>query len=191
PSKDVVRSATPFFSYYVVETLYQAGRGQAALHELRRWLKMAETPPGTFWEYWEPHFSRSHGWSCAPSILLPQMVLGVRMTETAFNRFEVRPHHWDQLDWARGSVPLSGGGSIEVAWKRGQALFQLQVESPADKLPSIHLPDLFNAYRLEVYQDGEQGLQLVKTPVRRSEGRISLQMPSGGRYLVRLKEDRP
>ncbi|HSR53549.1 MAG TPA: family 78 glycoside hydrolase catalytic domain, partial [Acidobacteriota bacterium] len=47
PSKDVVRSATPFFSYYVVETLYQAGRGQAALHELRRWLKMAETPPGT------------------------------------------------------------------------------------------------------------------------------------------------
>ncbi|HSR66603.1 MAG TPA: alpha-L-rhamnosidase C-terminal domain-containing protein [Acidobacteriota bacterium] len=186
PEREIVQSATPFFSYYVVQTLYQGGRHRDALRQLKRWLKMAETPPGTFWEYWTPHFSRSHGWACAPSILLPQMVLGVQMRRAVFAQFEVRPHHWDVLDWARGKVPLSDGGEISVSWTREKDSFSLRLASPAGKRPSVFLPDLYSSFRLQIYRESDQGLRLLDLPWQRRQGRISIQLPEGGRYFFRL-----
>ena len=60
--------------------------------------------------------SHCHAWSSAPCYFLGAYVLGVRGETPGWTSVVVQPNPAG-LTWARGSVPLPGGGRIDVSWE--------------------------------------------------------------------------
>jgi hypothetical protein len=118
-SERTVLLGSPFWSFYALLALMEAGRAREAVDYMRLgWGTMLEHGATSCWEMWDRHSSLCHGWSAAPAMILPAYVLGVRPTSPGFRRFEVHPRPAD-LAWAEGSVPTPHG-IIRVAWKRGR-----------------------------------------------------------------------
>ena len=113
----ILRIGTPFWSFYALAALMEAGRTVEALDYMRiGWGLMLDAGATSCWEMWDRNSSLCHGWSAAPAMILPAYVLGVRPTRPGFARFEVRPRPGD-LRWARGRVPTPRG-DIRVGWER-------------------------------------------------------------------------
>ena len=127
-SEDLIKIGSPFWSYYALLALMEAGRSTDALEYMRLcWGLMLEHNATSCWEMWDRQTSHCHGWSAAPAMILPAYVLGVRPLKPGFKLFEVRPHPGD-ITWAKGRVPTPHG-IIEVNWKvaPGQATVELNV----------------------------------------------------------------
>ena len=129
--ESVVRIGSPFWSYYALLALLEAGRVREALEYMRIcWGLMLDNGATSCWEMWDRHSSLCHGWSAAPAMILPAYVLGVRPVAPGFARFEVRPHPGD-LAWARGRVPTPHG-AVAVSWRRrGEGGLVCRVRVPA------------------------------------------------------------
>jgi len=129
-SERVVRLGSPFWSYYALLALMEAGKVIEALDYMRiAWGLMLDNEATSCWEKWDRHTSLCHGWSAAPAMILPAYVLGVRPTAPGFRRFEVRPRPGD-LTAARGRVPAPPG-DIDVAWeRRGEGRLRCEVTVP-------------------------------------------------------------
>jgi len=108
---------TPFWSFYALLALMDAGKVQEAVDYIRLgWGLMLDHGATSCWEMWDRHSSFCHGWSAAPAMILPAYVLGVRPTAPGFARFDVCPCTAD-LAWAKGAVPTPHG-PIRVSWKK-------------------------------------------------------------------------
>jgi alpha-L-rhamnosidase len=128
--EEVIRLGSPFWSFYALLSLMEAGKVVEALEYMRiGWGMMLDAGATSCWEMWDRHTSLCHGWSAAPVMVLPAYVLGVRPTGPGFERFEVRPRPGD-LAWARGRVPTPRG-DVVVAWdRRGARGFRCDVTVP-------------------------------------------------------------
>ncbi|SPO02888.1 related to alpha-L-rhamnosidase A [Cephalotrichum gorgonifer] len=131
-----------FISYFEIVARFEtAGMVGSAFEEMRRlWGYMAARDPGvTFWEgtgdsYNSDSFkSRSHGWSTGVVPLLSRYVLGVAPTSPGFETWSVKPRTGDDdVSWARGEVPVPGGGEgIRVWWEKVEGRgFEMGVQVP-------------------------------------------------------------
>ncbi len=87
----------PYFMHYVLEAVDRCGLFEEfGLSLLRRWIPLAEECPKGLKEGWhapEPDyaFDYSHAWGGTPAYQLPAKLLGFRMLEPGFRRFELRP----------------------------------------------------------------------------------------------------
>ncbi|KAK8253209.1 Six-hairpin glycosidase-like protein [Phyllosticta capitalensis] len=107
---------------------------------------------GASWEYLTPglssapipalsaYTSLSHPWGGAPTYMLPSFVLGVRATAPGFREWQVVVPAFEAVrrdlgvSWARGRVPVGGGGSVAVEWMReGEEVevVKVRVSAPA------------------------------------------------------------
>lgn len=48
---------------------------------------------------------------------------------------------WNLLDWARGSIPLPGGGQVDVAWTLTNSVLELTIWAPSTVTIRAQLPD--------------------------------------------------
>jgi len=130
-SESVILIGSPFWSFYALQSLMEAGKVREALDYMRvGWGTMLQFGATSCWETWGRNASLCHGWSGAPGYILPAYVLGVRPTKPGFKQFEVQPRVGN-LKWASGKVPTPLG-TIDVSWKLDERTggFRCEVEVP-------------------------------------------------------------
>ncbi|WP_340021477.1 family 78 glycoside hydrolase catalytic domain [Paenibacillus sp. FSL K6-1096] len=158
PPGDFVGIGSPFMAFFYYETLAQAGNVQLMLDDMRTvYGQMIEHEATACWEMY-PNFkenranpqlltrSHCHAWSAAPGYFLGAWVLGIRPAAPGWSRVLISPQPGD-LRWAKGAVPLPGGGRIDVEWsiaeEDGAPVFRLEVTAPHDIALDIQPPDGF------------------------------------------------
>jgi hypothetical protein len=147
---ELIRIATPFWSYYALLALLEANRVTEAIDYMRLcWGLMLEHGATSCWEMWDRHTSLCHGWSAAPAMILPAYVLGVKPVRPGFEQFEVRPRPGG-LAWARGRVPTPRG-IIEIDWKMRDRGFVVRLTVPGGASARVCPP-----------ADGRAGWRLTK-----------------------------
>jgi hypothetical protein len=128
-----------YFLSYLLEGLYRCGRSTLAEAVMREhWGLMRSRGAWTMWETVSHGSvgggSLCHAWSTTPARWFHERVLGVRpLTAGEPGRWLVAPE--SALDWAEGMVPVPGGGSIWVAWRRIRG--RIAIEATAS--PGIEL----------------------------------------------------
>ena len=136
-TEEIVPVGSPWFLFFTLEALFQAGYSDDALQLLReQWNRMLEKGATTFWETFPGHiggghWSRSlcHGWSAAPAYFLSTKVLGVTPAAPGYRRVRIAPQPWN-LRWARGTVPTPRG-PVSVAWQVGEdGKLQIEYHAP-------------------------------------------------------------
>ncbi|MBM7567735.1 MGH1-like glycoside hydrolase domain-containing protein [Paenibacillus sacheonensis] len=131
----------PFFQHIVLEVLEQAGRAEQAIALIRGyWGEMLARGATTWWETFDatlpfvtipstyqghtPTYmvegipnSLCHAWGASPGYMLHRLLLGVDVS--AAGRGVIRlSAPAPEADWAEAEIPLAGGGSIKLAWRR-------------------------------------------------------------------------
>ncbi|OMF22514.1 alpha-L-rhamnosidase [Paenibacillus sp. FSL H8-0548] len=148
-----VQIGSPFMSFFYYEALSEAGRYSNIVDDIRRnFGQMIEHDATTCWEMY-PNFtenranpnmltrSHCHAWSAAPAYFLGREVLGVRSKAMGWTEVDIMPNPCD-LTWARGTVPLSEEGQIDVSWKLiAEHVIEISVAYPASVKVNIKVPD--------------------------------------------------
>ncbi len=148
-------------SQFLLEGLYRAGRGQAALSLMNArdgnsWGHMLYNLNATIvCEAWDPpqkpNMSYSHAWASAPANVIPRGMFGIVPLKPAFARFQIKPQP-AALDWATLTVP-SIRGSIHVAFNNCCDLFNMTVDVPVNTRAKVFVP-LKNAASPVVMHNG-------------------------------------
>ncbi len=112
---------TPYFKFYELDALCDAGETDEVLRRIREyWGSMVDGGATSIWEEYSPDepmekqygmygdkFGKSlcHAWGASPIYLLGRWFIGVKPTSPGYRTFEVRPQAAD-LDWFEGTVPV-------------------------------------------------------------------------------------
>ena len=112
---------TPYFKFYELDALCQAGMLEEVLRRIREyWGSMVDGGATSIWEEYSPdepmesqlgmygdRFGKSlcHAWGASPIYLLGRWFLGVEPTSPGYATFDVRPQAAG-LDWFEGSAPI-------------------------------------------------------------------------------------
>ncbi|MBE5797421.1 MAG: alpha-rhamnosidase [Clostridiales bacterium] len=112
---------TPYFKFYELDALCDAGETDEVLRRIREyWGSMVDGGATSIWEEYSPDepmeaqygmygdkFGKSlcHAWGASPIYLLGRWFMGVKPTSPGYRTFEVRPQAAD-LDWFEGTVPV-------------------------------------------------------------------------------------
>ncbi|MFI5384979.1 MAG: alpha-L-rhamnosidase C-terminal domain-containing protein [Fimbriimonadales bacterium] len=155
-------TATPYFTYYVLEALSMAGQDAKALDALRTyWGGMIHLGATSTWEYFQPKWAATlkplqqpidlhdpkvadfpvslcHPWSSGATAWLSEHILGVTPSAPGFSEVTVRPF-FGKLAWGRGSVPTPRG-PVRVSWSRSAGSLTVQIQSPAGVRTHLILP---------------------------------------------------
>ncbi|GIO12647.1 hypothetical protein J19TS2_22020 [Cohnella xylanilytica] len=150
-----VQIGSPFMSFFYYEALMRSREPSAMrtmLDDIRRnYGFMIENGATTCWEMYghttvnranENDLTRSHchAWSAAPGYFLGAYALGVRAAAPGWKKAIVEPLPAD-LAWARGAVPLPGGGTIECEWTADAGrVVSLSVVAPEDVELDVRVP---------------------------------------------------
>jgi alpha-L-rhamnosidase len=127
-----------YCSGFLLQALYDAGRGQAALDLLtssgtNSWLYMLDIGAGATGEAWDPgqkgNMTWSHPWATSPAYVIPRDMYGIEPTSPGCATFRVRPQTGDQRF---GSVTLpTVKGTIAVSFQRSGERQDLGVRVPS------------------------------------------------------------
>lgn len=112
---------TPYFKFYELDALCQAGEHAEVLRRIRAyWGSMIDGGATSIWEEYSPDepmesqygmygdkFGKSlcHAWGASPIYLLGRWFIGVEPTSPGYATFDVRPEAAG-LDWFEGNVPI-------------------------------------------------------------------------------------
>ena len=111
------RFVTPYFLHFSLVEVARRGHGAEVLERVEQlygW--MLEQGATTWWENFDPRWSRCHQWSGTPTWLLSRLLLGMWVEEDGGLRVDL---HRAGLPRASGRLPLPGRGSVDVSWEAG------------------------------------------------------------------------
>ena len=149
--------AGAFMSFFYHEALIKLGRFDILLADIRaNYGVMVEHDASACWEMYPgsdfranpkmPTRSHCHAWSAGPAYFLGAYTLGVRGADPGWSTIIVEPQPAG-LAWARGVVPLPGGGSVAVSWRLDEPArrIKLRIEAPRSVELLIQPPDGYEA----------------------------------------------
>jgi len=139
----MVPLGTPYFAWFALEALLKLGMTDNALEIIgKHWGEYSRQGGTTTWETWDrDQGSLSHGWGCAPAIVLQKYILGVRLSDEDGIDVEIMPQR-GSLRWASGRVHTHYG-TIQVAW-RYEKSWTLSVDIPPGCRTKIYLAEFFS-----------------------------------------------
>lgn len=115
PDDKMVPLGTAYFAGYAVQALCELGMITEALDFMRkRWGEFSRQGATTVWETWSMDSSLSHGWACAPVVMLGRYLIGVRRSRGGPHDIEILPQFGDVTS-ARGRV-TTRQGVVQVSW---------------------------------------------------------------------------
>jgi alpha-L-rhamnosidase len=124
-----VAIGTPYFSFYLLESLAKGSDHTQALAYIRsQWSRLVEWGATTWWENWHTNGSFCHGWSSAPTYFLQAEILGAKPLTPGWDEILIEPHPAG-LSWGRGTIPTPHG-IVSVEW-RNENGFVLRITVPA------------------------------------------------------------
>lgn len=134
----ILKPESPYFEGFVLRALCKHGRHDLALKTIReKWGNMIDHGATTFWESYGAQWSLCHAWSCTPTALLSEEVLGVRY-DAAAKRIYISPHTLG-LASAKGVAPLSCG-NVAVQWENPDGDFRLKFAAPPGTTVQLEVP---------------------------------------------------
>ncbi len=157
---------TPYFNYFVISAMAQAGHREEALALIRQqWGSMLQAGATAFWEVYDPacpttpnfhacltdfmnsvdnqgtnrlFVSLAHAWSSGPAPWLHQEILGIRSLDHGFKTVQIRPD-LAGLQWARGTESTPNG-DISINIQSAGTLVDLDIPPGMDAYVSILTP---------------------------------------------------
>jgi alpha-L-rhamnosidase len=148
-------------AHFVLEGLYNAGRGRAALNlmnatEGNSWGHLMYNLGATMaCEAWDPtqkgNMSFSHPWASAPANAIPRGLFGIIPMEPGFSQFQIKPQPGD-LDHAEITVPTIKG-SVRVEFRKAADAFEMTVQVPVNTKAKVYVP-IVNADHPVVKKNG-------------------------------------
>jgi hypothetical protein len=147
-------ACTPYFRFYLLRAMKQAGLGDEYTAQMQPWLDMLARGLTTFAERPDPTRSDCHAWSASPDYELLATVCGIEPASPGFRTVRIEPH-LGRLTRVRGSMPHPDG-PITVALKRDGDRLEADVLLPPG-LPGT----LVWRGRQEALHPGEQHLEIV------------------------------
>jgi alpha-L-rhamnosidase len=187
PDKDVVRSGSPYFSYYILSALRHAGMDGEAMAYLMRWKEMLDWGATTYWEVWGTGNSLCHAWSSAPTYDLSRYVLGVYPTAPGYARIGVEPRP-GALAYASGVVPTPRG-DLPIRWdkdKNGKK-FSLSITLPENAPAEIWLP-ISDIAEPHLFVNGSAALPSGARALGVRGGRIGVEISKPGAWNVTVSD---
>jgi len=175
---------TPYYNFYVITAMAEAGHRKEALDWIREyWGGMIQRGATSFWEAYDPTWpkenfhaalqadngqgyfvSLSHGWSSGPTAWLTEQVLGIQPQAGGFSKVLIRPD-LAGLTWARGAEPTPHG-PIKVDY-RAATDFEATIELPDGVDAQVSVPVSRGTTAIEVNgqqtsgTSAEDGVRLV------------------------------
>ena len=148
-------TATPFFSYFILDALASDNRHDEALEAIQKmWGGMNSLDATCYWENYNPKWpnlyspsmswptmSFCHPWASGVAPWLSNEVLGIQPVEPGFARYDVVPHLGD-LDWVQGTMPTRYG-VISVSHQATPQQFVTHLESPLDTVARVGIPKTY------------------------------------------------
>jgi len=121
-SREGLASASSYFSYYVLEALARAGRGDAVLDRLGAWRDyLACGACTTFETQYADARSDCHAWSASPIYFLQSVVAGIRPDAAHYGRVRIEPQPGG-LKWVRAVAPTPKGKiAVDLRFRDGGA----------------------------------------------------------------------
>jgi alpha-L-rhamnosidase len=186
---------SPYYNYYVVSAMAQAGHRAEALQWIRTyWGGMLAEGATSFWEAYDLRWpktnshvslqadgttgyfvSLAHGWSSGPTAWLMEQVLGINPTSSGFGNVTIRPDLID-LSWARGAEPTPSG-PIKVDIKN-DGTFRLALDLPPSVDADVLVP-IANA-KSSVYVNG----MVVSSTLAEGGARAEIHLSQAGHYDI-------
>ena len=132
-----------FGAHNLLQALYAAGRGDAALRmmtrgDIRSWYNGIRIGTTITLEAWDDSFKPNQDWNhiagAAPGNAIPFCLMGITPLEPGLSRVAIRPQPGN-LEWAEITVPTIRG-SISVSIRKGR----MEVTIPANMTAEIYLP---------------------------------------------------
>jgi hypothetical protein len=150
-------TVTPYYNFYVICAMAQAGHREEALKWIREyWDGMIQKGATSFWEAYDPSWpaedfhshlqadnsqgyfvSLSHGWSSGPTAWLTEQILGIVPQGGGFSKVAIRPD-LAGLEWARGAEPAPHG-LIKVDYRASEH-FEATIELPEGVDAEVSVP---------------------------------------------------
>ena len=133
-----------FGAHDLLQALYAAGRGDAALKlmtrdDIRSWYNGIRLGTTITLEAWDDIFKPNQDWNhiagAAPGNAIPFGLMGITPLEPGFSRVAIRPQPGN-LEWAQITVPTIRG-SISVSLRDGLMTVSIHANMTAE----IYLPD--------------------------------------------------
>lgn len=102
--------AQPYFMFFVLEALFQAGLFPVyGLDQMRRWTVLVQECGKGLKEVWNGFdCDYSHAWGAAPTYYLPMKLLGLSVEEDGFRAVRIKPDLMG-LEYARIKIPTPFG----------------------------------------------------------------------------------
>jgi hypothetical protein len=187
---------TPYYNFYVICAMAQAGHRQEALKWIREyWGGMVEKGATSFWEAYDPSWPRedfhshlqadnsqgyfvslSHGWSSGATAWLTEQILGLVPQGGGFSKVAIRPD-LAGLEWARGAEPTPHG--LIKADCRSSDHFEATIELPEGVDADVSVPVKQGELAVEV-----NGQSLVGQAVEGGT-RLLIHLGQAGVYKLR------
>lgn len=134
------QEASPFCEKYILEALCVMGREDLMIERMKqRYDLMLHDAYDTLWEqYWPNDGTINHGWTAAPTYILPKYIAGVQPTSGGFATYTISPS--DTLDrysctvWTpKGNIRVARDGAlITIEAVEGGTLLWKGVETPLE-----------------------------------------------------------
>lgn len=120
--------ATIYFSFYTLEALYRAGRGDELVRRLDFWKGLQAQGFTTTVEKPEPSRSDCHGWGAHPLFHLQASIAGIRPSSPGFASVIVAPSP-GPLTRICATCPHPSG-AIQVRWDKADRGWTAEIELP-------------------------------------------------------------
>ena len=132
-------NASPYMEKYVLDALCRMGYVDETLKRMKkRYKEMTEYEYSTLWEYWNTDGTRNHAWSGGPLITMSKYIAGIRPIDSAYSRFEIKPH-MGELSFIKCTVP-SIKGDIALTIKQLDGRVNMSVTIPENTIAEVYLP---------------------------------------------------
>lgn len=187
---------SPYYNFYVITAMAQAGHRRETLEEIRNyWGGMVKEGATSTWEAYDPSWpkedfhrslqsdngqgyfvSLAHGWASGPTAWLIEQVLGIQPLEPGFREVSIRPDLVD-LEWARGAEPTPQG-LIRVDYRKAAKGLEAEIDLPQGLIGKVSMP--VSAGQTCVMVNGKP---LEGSPAENGS-RLLLQLTQGAHYKL-------
>ena len=190
---------TPYYDFYVITAMAEAGHRREALDWIREfWGGMIQEGATSFWEAYDPDWPKGnfheslqadngqgyfvslcHGWSSGPTAWLTEQILGITPEGAGFSKVGIRPD-LAGLEWARGAEPTPHG-PIKVDLRAGSAGLETSLDLPDGVDAGVSMPAAAGATSIEV-----NGRAMTATTAE-GGSRLVIHLDKGGSYKLAVR----
>jgi|GEM_PF-651151 len=163
----------PYFMFFVLSGIDHAEKfNTLGLELMKKWKNGINKETYTLKENWQDKTETgyggdySHAWGGSPLFFMSKNILGVKPAIPGFREIEIRPFLSENINWAKGRVPLAEGNSIGINWNKENKLkFIYTLEIPGNYKAFMVIPeDLRNrSFKInnKSYPKGTDRVQLI------------------------------